>query len=49
VLFPFYSAINSFFSAITGPFIGFAIPCLLFNWYYRTPERRANCPVQPSK
>ncbi|KAL0045880.1 hypothetical protein WJX82_007392 [Trebouxia sp. C0006] len=49
VLFPFYSTINSFFSAITGPFIGFAIPCLLFNWYYRTPERRANCPVQPSK
>ena len=49
VLFPFYSIINSFFAAITGPFIGFAIPLLLFNWYYRTAERRRNCPVQPSK
>lgn len=47
LLFPFYATINSFFAALTSPFIGVIIPCMLFNWHYRTAERREACPMKP--
>lgn len=42
---PFYGTINSLFSALTGGLTGYVLPCLAFNWYYRTAERRADCPI----
>jgi hypothetical protein len=30
-----------------GPFIGFLIPCGLYNWYYSSEENRRNCPMKP--
>ncbi|KAK9868838.1 hypothetical protein WJX84_001337 [Apatococcus fuscideae] len=47
VMFPYYATINSFFAAVTAPFVGVIIPCLLFNWHYRTKERQTQCPIQP--
>ena len=30
-----------------GPFIGFLIPCGLFNWHYRTKEARDASTLKP--
>lgn len=43
---PFYGTINSLFSALTGGMTGYVLPCLAFNWYYRTAQRRADCPAK---
>lgn len=47
VLLPFYSLVNSFFASLIGPFIGFVIPCGLYNWYYSSEENRRSCPMKP--
>ncbi|KAK9810448.1 hypothetical protein WJX72_010867 [[Myrmecia] bisecta] len=49
VAFPFYSTINSFFGTITGPFIGFIIPCTLFNIFYWKEANRRDSALQPPK
>ncbi|KAK9795944.1 hypothetical protein WJX73_010704 [Symbiochloris irregularis] len=44
---PFYGTINSLFDAFCNSLTAFFLPCLAFNWYYRTEQRRKECPVQP--
>lgn len=44
---PFYGTINSLFSALTTPAGGYIMPCLAYNWYYRTAERRDNAVLAP--
>ena len=45
--FPFYAAVNSLIVAFSVPTLSFVLPCLAFNWAYRTPEARVRAPKPP--
>ena len=45
--FPFYAALNSLIVSFSVPALSFVLPCVVFNWAYRTPEARARAPKPP--
>lgn len=49
LLIPFYGTINSLFSAISNGMTGYVLPCLAFNWYYRSQQRKDDCPTSVPK
>jgi hypothetical protein len=49
IAFPFYSSINAIFSAIGTPTVSFVIPCLAYNWVYRTRAARETAAMSPPR
>ncbi|KAK9810983.1 hypothetical protein WJX73_003275 [Symbiochloris irregularis] len=46
ILFPFYGNVSSTYTSVTGFFVSHIFPGIGFWWFYRTKERRAECPVR---
>ncbi len=49
LMIPFYGTINSLFSALSNGITGYVLPCLAFNWYYRSQQRKDDCPTSVPK
>eukprot|EP00884_Botryococcus_braunii_P009610 jgi/Botrbrau1/18650/Bobra.0367s0086.1 len=49
IAFPFYSAINAVFSALGTPAVSFVIPCLAYNWIYRSRAAREAAAMPPPR